>query len=99
LLVEPEPIDVVALVPDDPPRLFRWRQASHRVTRLDGPERLVHEWWTTSAITSPALNSSVRDYYRVETEDGQRYWIYRDNAFNAKPGQPAARWYLHGFCA
>jgi len=97
LLVEPEPIDVIAPVPDDPPLQFRWRQASHRVVRVDGPERLANEWWRNER----AMASSVRDYYRLETEDGQRYWVYRDGPFNvaAQAGGRTARWYLHGLCA
>ena len=32
-------------LPDEPPVLFRWRQAVHRVARARGPERLAPEWW------------------------------------------------------
>ena len=35
----------------------------------------------------------VRDYYRVEDNDGARFWLFRDGSLNT------ARWYLHGFCA
>lgn len=103
LLVEPEPIDVIAPVPDDPPMQFRWRQTNHRVTRVDGPERIANEWWrdrSDSKAGMSGLTSEVRDYYRIETEDGQRYWVYRDGPFNApQPGGRTARWYLHGLCA
>lgn len=100
LLVEPEPIDVTAPVPDDPPLQFTWRRTSHRVVKVDGPERIANEWWHGSR-NAPALTSAVRDYYRVETEDGQRYWVYRDGPFNAAPqlGGRTARWFLHGLCA
>ena len=47
LLARPEPIEAVAPVPDQPPVLFRWRQALHRVARVRGPERLAPEWWRT----------------------------------------------------
>jgi protein ImuB len=105
LLATPEPIDVTAPVPDDPPLQFRWRQQAHRVVRVDGPERLANEWWREeSASPSTMLNTTppVRDYYRIEAEDGQRYWIYRDGPFNsiATAGSlRTARWYMHGFCA
>jgi protein ImuB len=101
LLAEPEPIDVIAPVPDDPPLQFRWRQATHRVVRVDGPERLANEWWReASAVTGGGLATTVRDYYRIETDDGQRYWVYRDGPFNTPPaGGRTARWYLHGLCA
>jgi protein ImuB len=35
----------------------------------------------------------VRDYYRVEDDDGGRFWLFRDGAHNA------TKWFLHGFCA
>lgn len=106
LLANPEPIDVTAPVPDDPPLQFRWRQQAHRVVRVDGPERLANEWWREADATAANLLHAippVRDYYRIEAEDGQRYWIYRDGPFNSVVGAAGtlrtARWYLHGFCA
>lgn len=101
LLSRPEPIDVTAPVPDDPPLQFRWRGAARRVVRAEGPERLVDEWWRDAASldeihTAPA----ARDYYRVEDDDGHRFWVYRDGPFNRVADTGAtARWYLHGFCA
>jgi protein ImuB len=35
----------------------------------------------------------VRDYYRLEDDDGGRFWLFRDGPINAN------RWFLHGFCA
>lgn len=100
LLVEPEPIDVTAPVPDDPPLQFIWRRTSHRVVKVEGPERIANEWWHGGKGLT-ALTSAVRDYYRIETEDGQRYWVYRDGPFNAalQLGGRIARWFLHGLCA
>jgi protein ImuB len=41
-----------------------------------------------------------RDYYRVEDDDGGRFWLFRDGAYAAAAnGRPTARWFLHGFCA
>ncbi len=88
LLRRPEPIDAVALLPDDPPGHFQWRGVRHQVARADGPERLAPEWWRADAPT--------RDYYRVEDESGRRFWVYRDGLYgvDAEP-----RWYLHGVFA
>ncbi|QQS15198.1 MAG: DNA polymerase Y family protein [Rhodospirillales bacterium] len=101
LLSRPEPIDVTAPVPDDPPLLFRWRGAARRVARAEGPERLVDEWWRDAASADEARAApAARDYYRVEDDDGHRFWVYRDGPFNRIAGTGAtARWYLHGFCA
>lgn len=45
LLDRPEPITVMAEVPDGPPLRFTWRRVEHRVTRAEGPERIEPEWW------------------------------------------------------
>ena len=39
----------------------------------------------------------TRDYFRVETRDGQRFWIYRDGLYAQDNLQP--RWYLQGLFA
>jgi protein ImuB len=85
LLRSPEPVSVIAELPDHPPRLFVWRKRQHRIKRADGPERITGEWWRSDAETH-----LVRDYYRVETTDGARYWLFRDG--------PAGEgsWLLHG---
>jgi protein ImuB len=86
LLTPPEPINAVAEIPDHPPRFFVWRKRRLRVARADGPERIQGEWWVDERETG-----LVRDYYRVEAEDGQRYWLFRD-----APAAEGGRWWLHG---
>ena len=71
LLRQPEPIETVALLPDHPPVSFTWRGVRRRVRRADGPERVFGEWWKRDAELV-----AVRDYFRVEDEAGERYWIY-----------------------
>ncbi|MGE3647470.1 MAG: DNA polymerase Y family protein [Reyranellaceae bacterium] len=100
LLAQPEAIQTTAQLPDDPPRQFNWRGTLHRLKRVEGPERLVDEWWQDSVPTEQVEKaSSGRDYYRVEDEDGQRFWLYRDGPINTPAVAPASRWYVHGFCA
>jgi protein ImuB len=92
LLGRPEPVDdVVALAPDDPPRLFRWRGALHRVRRAEGPERIAPEWWRAPFETAGLL--PARDYYRVEDETGARFWLFRAGPYG---GETPPRWWLHG---
>ncbi len=93
LLWRPEPVTAVAPVPDDPPVLFRWRGRSYRVARADGPERLETEWWRATA----PLGEETRDYYRVEDESGQRFWLYRAGLYQSTAAPP--KWFLHGFFA
>ena len=85
LLARPESIHVMAPVPDDPPLMFRWRNIQHKIAHAEGPERLEPEWWREL--------TEMRDYYRVEDETGQRFWVYRAGLY--QPDR-AARWYLHG---
>lgn len=103
LLQRPEPVEVTAFVPDDPPSVFRWRQHAHRIVRADGPERIADEWWRPRPDGSrpPAGTLPlIRDYYRVEDDDGGRFWLFRDGPYKlVANGQPTARWFLHGFCA
>jgi len=90
LLATPEPIETVALLPDHPPVSFAWRGVRRRVKRADGPERVFGEWWKRDAELT-----AVRDYFRVEDDAGERYWIFRSG-----DGEDAAtgshRWFLHG---
>ena len=90
LLPRPEPVETVALLPDHPPVSFTWRGVRRRVHRADGPERVFGEWWTRDAELA-----AVRDYFRVEDDAGERYWLYR-----AGDGEDAStgshRWFLHG---
>jgi protein ImuB len=36
---------VVALIPEGPPRQFRWRGVRHQIVHAEGPERIAPEWW------------------------------------------------------
>lgn len=85
----PQPVEAVALAPDSPPARFQWRRAVHRVTRAEGPERIEAEWWR-------APRHRVRDYYRVEDEEGRRFWLFRAGGYG---DDPPPRWYVHGLFA
>jgi protein ImuB len=90
LLDPPQPIDAMALLPDHPPVAFTWRRVRHRVRHADGPERIAGEWWKRDREWL-----SVRDYFRVEDEDGRRFWLFRrGNGNDADTGD--MHWFLHG---
>ncbi|HMO43256.1 MAG TPA: DNA polymerase Y family protein [Phenylobacterium sp.] len=91
LFRRPEPIEATAPIPDDPPVQFRWRGRLHRVRLAEGPERIGAEWWRVPVEAVSATH--IRDYYRVEDQEGGRFWIFRAGLYAA--GQPA-RWWLHG---
>jgi protein ImuB len=96
LLQRPEPVEVTALLPDEPPRQFTWRRHAHKVVKVEGPERIADEWWRprpSGKVMAANIVPPVRDYYRIEDNDGVRFWLFRDGPLNA------AKWFLHGFCA
>ena len=93
LFRRPEPVeDVMALTPDDPPTLFRWRGQLHRVRRAEGPERIGEEWWK-GQIEDVAIGH-LRDYYRVEDAEGARFWLFRAGLYGDLETPP--KWWLHG---
>ena len=82
-----EQAEVTALVPEGPPRQFRWRGVSYQVALAEGPEPIRPEWWRDG-------KSRTRDYYTVEDEDGRRFWLYRDGSYGTDP-----IWFVHGVYA
>ncbi len=82
-LVEPPlPIQPVGRSPQQLPGPWAIGRRQHRIVRMEGPERLMAEWWRT-----PAPSWDLRDYYRWEDENGLRFWVFCDSA---------QRWFLHG---
>ncbi len=91
LLRRPELLDhVLAELPDQPPKRFTWRGTTHRVVRADGPERILGEWWKRGSE-----RHSVRDYFQVEDEAGQRFWLFRRGDGEREETGDLA-WFLHG---
>jgi protein ImuB len=88
LLSKPEPIEVTAPIPDYPPMLFRYNGKLHKIVKSDGPERIEQEWWLQQG--------QHRDYYCVEDEAGNRYWLFRSGHYAA---DKTYQWYIHGFFA
>jgi protein ImuB len=86
----PEPVEAFWLLPDDPPFRFTWRRRRHRVMRANGPERIADEWWRPE---SSGEVDAIRDYYRVEDEEGRRFWLFRAGLHG---GDHMPRWFVHG---
>jgi protein ImuB len=89
LLPRAEPAQVIAPVPDGPPRQFQWRGVLYHVSCAQGPERIAAEWWRQAAPT--------RDYYVVEDGAGHRFWLYREGLYGRETAAP--RWFVHGLFA
>jgi protein ImuB len=86
LWMPPRPVRIeslAAVVPEGSPVQFRLGGRWHRVARAHGPERIETAWWRGATVR--------RDYYVVETETGERFWVFhrlRDGG-----------WFLHGVFA
>ncbi len=68
-LIPPEPI---AGTGPQPPERFRWRRMSLTTGRATGPERIAPEWW----LEDDNWRSGLRDYWRIETLEGRRLWLF-----------------------
>ncbi len=80
LMSRPVPVQAFAVAPEGPPYQFHWAGKDHRILRAWGPERIETGWWRDLDVQ--------RDYYRVETRSGTRYWLFRR--------RDDGRWFLHG---
>ncbi len=79
-LLAPAALRCIAVAPDGPPLRFYWKGKEYRIAQAWGPERIETGWWRGPRI--------LRDYYRVETTTGQRFWLFRCGR--------QGRWFLHG---
>ncbi|MCO5730573.1 DNA polymerase Y family protein [Rhizobium sp. SSA_523] len=93
LFDRPELIQAIALLPDYPPASITWRGRRHRVKRADGPERVFGEWWK-----HPNELEAVRDYFAIENDEGERFWIFRSGD-GLDPETGSHRWFMHGIFA
>ncbi len=105
--------DGLPVAPDGPPKFFHWRSCKYDVVRAEGPERIALEWWKEDLRrrliphreqkrrirlgVAPKLLPPSRDYFRVETHQGLRFWLYRDGQYQHNGLAP--RWYMHGVFA
>ena len=87
--------EVMAVIPDGPPRRFRWRGVIYEVAGSQGPERIGAEWWRLPSQDHPP--EPTRDYYLVEDAVGHRFWLYREGLYGRETA--AARWFVHGLFA
>ncbi len=80
LLKRPLRLAVMSVAPEGPPMRFSLGGCDHRVAHVWGPERIETGWWRGRCVR--------RDYYQVETGEGNRFWLFRELGSGA--------WFLHG---
>ena len=98
LLERPEPVSFpTAEIPDGAPRKFTWRRVQRQVVRAEGPERLSPEWWRPEADALKPVRT--RDYYRLEDDQGRRYWLFREGLYGREDADRAPGWWMHGMFA
>lgn len=92
-LFPPEPVTAAS---GTPPASFRWRRMRFTTLRATGPERITPEWW----FDNPAWRSGLRDYWRIETREGPRLWLFATPQATAGLALPATaraqNWYVQG---
>jgi protein ImuB len=80
LFSKPVPVQAISVVPEGPPLQMHFAGSEHRIARSWGPERIETGWWRGRMIG--------RDYYRIETTLGCRFWVFR--------ALDDEHWFLHG---
>ncbi|MCP5073585.1 MAG: DNA polymerase Y family protein [Rhodobacteraceae bacterium] len=83
-LFPPEPVRVDNA--GAPPSAFTWRRRQFKTTHATGPERIAPEWW----LDDPNWRSGTRDYWRVETDAGERFWLFESK------GSGGGGWFCQG---
>lgn len=92
----PQPAAVLSVVPDGPPYRLQWRGRVSRIVAVEESERIETGWWLAlrDAAAPPDGGSELpggswlrREYRVVDTEGGERLWMFRDGD---------ERWFVQG---
>ncbi|HET6323259.1 MAG TPA: DNA polymerase Y family protein [Planctomycetaceae bacterium] len=80
LFPEPVPVQVWSVVPHGPPIRLQWGNRNQQIVHCEGPERIETGWWRSPSV--------ARDYFRADTQDGQRLWLFH--------ARDEGSWFVHG---
>lgn len=89
LLSPPEPITVMAEVPDGPPMRFTWRRVAYAVAKAAGPERIAPEWWRhlvhpNAKASAPADDGLGGDFVDPDTREKTRDYYVAETSDGAR---------------
>ena len=114
LLPHPEPITVIAEIPDAPPVAMTWRRVNYRFVKASGPERIGDEWHRTGQklqLTEGSIEAASADKSRtLYFEEGRTtrdYYVVEDDGgrrfwlfrLGLFGVAETPRWFLQGFFA
>jgi hypothetical protein len=60
LFARPEPVQVLAIAPEGPPKWLAWRSQEHTLISAIGPERIVEEWWWNAGFHLAPWNAGFQ---------------------------------------
>jgi protein ImuB len=80
LLAQPASLEMSSVFPEGPLIRFFYAGQMHEIAREWGVERIETGWWRRKRI--------ARDYYRIETSEGRRFWLFQQLA--------DGKWFLQG---
>lgn len=91
------PPEQVTATAGTPPISFRWRRMRFTTLRATGPERIAPEWW----FDDPAWRTGLRDYWRIETHEGARLWLFTTPQTLGESANTVVtpNWHIHGVFA
>ena len=90
---------------EGPERLSRewWRELGTLLREEDRTKKSEQEAQDEDGVGKrqppPDRASRTRDYYRVEDDQGHRYWLFREGLYNREDIDRAPSWWLHGVFA
>lgn len=91
-LINPaEDVEVITYTKGQPTEL-RWRRLTLLAESVQGPERIMREWWRNLHITPWDHRLGRRDYYRFDDFQGRSLWLCR-----ISEQQNRQRWFVQGW--
>jgi len=91
LITPAEDVEVLAFEQDKPTQL-RWRRLTLHAAAVQGPERIMREWWRDLQLNPWDHKLKRRDYYRFDDHKGRSLWLCR-----ISEKQNRQRWFVQGW--
>jgi protein ImuB len=93
LLTPAEDVEVLSFEKGIPKDL-RWRRLTLHAQLVQGPERIMREWWRDLRVNPWDYKPGRRDYYRFDDQLGRSLWLCR-----ISDKRKQHRWFVQGWFA